>query len=73
MSTTEQEQKKRILDWSLDVIRVWNWPLVVDGSLSREELDEEVQMRLTVMEKMDSQTVALCMLQGMPDEIFFNA
>lgn len=69
----ERAQKQRLLQWSIDVIRVWNWPLVTSGELSKEELDEEVQIRSSMLQSMDSATVALCMLHGMPDEIFFNA
>lgn len=67
------DRRKRLLQYTEESIRTWNWPLVESGDITVEDLDEEVKSRTGTLEGMPIDMIAACLLSGLPDEMFYEA
>lgn len=67
------EQRQRLLHYSEETIRMWNWPLVTSGDITAEDLDEEVKNRTDMLASMTVEMIAVCLLNSLPDDMFYEA
>lgn len=73
MLTISRQQRTRVLRWTEEAIRQWNWPLVESGEITHDELNEEISRRKVQLRKLHSTTLMHSILTGLPDDVFYRA